>query len=156
MRIMGNAAFNQNTFKVKLKMALSRINLNRSKVSNELTIQKKTVAEMIINGKEENARIRAEGVIRQQNMIFVFEHVSLICELLIQRISLIAKSDVCPTDLFGPIATLIYATKRIEIPELFDVSLLVFLYSTFFLIVFSVDRKSNRLQIWTGMGQRIG
>jgi len=110
--------FSKDTLKAQLKMACSRCQLNGSKAQNNIRIQKRKIAEMLLDKKVENARIRAEGVMREQNLIYCYELLALRCELLTARILLIAQSPQCPDDLFMPIATVIYCAQRLEIQEL--------------------------------------
>jgi len=110
--------FSKDTLKAQLKMAGSRCQLNVSKSQNNIRIQKRKIAEMLLEKKGENARIRAEGVMREQNLIYCYELLALRCELLSTRILLIAQSHQCPDDLFMPIATVIYCAQRLEIQEL--------------------------------------
>lgn len=68
--------------------------------------------------KEEKARIRAEALIRDDQLIEAYEILMLECELLHERIKLITYSKHCPHDLVGVISTLIWASHRVDIPEL--------------------------------------
>jgi hypothetical protein len=68
--------------------------------------------------KEEKARIKAEAIIRDDYVIEAYDILSLNCELLAERIKLIQHSKECPPDLVSSISTLIYASPRVDIPEL--------------------------------------
>eukprot|EP00339_Tiarina_fusa_P002741 CAMPEP_0117070092 /NCGR_PEP_ID=MMETSP0472-20121206/49258_1 /TAXON_ID=693140 ORGANISM="Tiarina fusus, Strain LIS" /NCGR_SAMPLE_ID=MMETSP0472 /ASSEMBLY_ACC=CAM_ASM_000603 /LENGTH=299 /DNA_ID=CAMNT_0004793087 /DNA_START=253 /DNA_END=1152 /DNA_ORIENTATION=+ len=68
--------------------------------------------------KEEKARIKAEALIRDDYMIEAYDILSLSCELLSERIKLISFSKECPPDLVSCVSTLIYASPRVDIPEL--------------------------------------
>lgn len=52
------------------------------------------------------------------------EILSLQCELLAARTQLIAQTSGVPEDLEEAMASVVYCTKRIDIPELMDVILL--------------------------------
>ena len=54
-------------------MGLGRIKLQRNKRQMQLKQNRKEVAEQIRSGKEEYARIRVEGVIREQLMLRAYE-----------------------------------------------------------------------------------
>jgi vacuolar protein sorting-associated protein IST1 len=71
--------------------------------------------------KEEKARIKAEALIRDDNLIEAYDILSMQCELLSERIKLIEYSKECPPDLVSTVATLIYAAPRVDIPELVTV-----------------------------------
>ncbi|KAL3924328.1 MAG: hypothetical protein SGILL_001111 [Bacillariaceae sp.] len=68
--------------------------------------------------KEEKARIKAEALIRDDYMIEAYDILSLNCELLAERIKLIQHTKECPADLISCISTLIYASPRVDVPEL--------------------------------------
>ena len=88
---MGNK-FSEPALKTRLKLCVGRINLIVNKRTNEVKSNRRKVAELLHAGKDENARIRVEGVIRDQNHIYACERLSLHVELLLQRTSLIAQS----------------------------------------------------------------
>jgi len=79
------------------------------------------IGEMLVAGKEENARIRAEGILRERDFLAVYEYVGLQGELLAQRVAVIAAAEECPADIFTSIASLIYCSDKIEAPELVQI-----------------------------------
>ena len=68
--------------------------------------------------REEKARIKAEALIRDDNLIEAYEILQLECELLSERIKLLESQKDCPPDLVSTISDLIYACPRVDIPEL--------------------------------------
>lgn len=111
--------YNSNTLKVKLKMCVSRMTMLTNKLNNQLIIEKKQIANLLNDNKDESARIRVESIIHTRNLINVFELLSLMCELLSTRIGLISSSDTCSSDLEESIASIIYCSRRVDnIPEL--------------------------------------
>jgi hypothetical protein len=104
-------------------MAVSRIQISSNKKAALLKQNMREVAVMLSEDppKEEKARIRAEALIRDDNLIEAFEILQLQCELLFERIKLIECSKQCPTDLVPVVATLIYASQRVDIPELMEI-----------------------------------
>lgn len=69
--------------------------------------------------KADSARVRVEGVMREEANLEAMEVLDLFCELLIVRIPLIEASKDLPQDLKEAIATVIYAAGRsTELPEL--------------------------------------
>ncbi|KAI7731066.1 hypothetical protein M8C21_027052 [Ambrosia artemisiifolia] len=62
---------------------------------------------------------RVEHVMREQNILAANEFIELFCELIVQRLTIIAKQRECPADLKEGISSLIFAAPRCsEIPEL--------------------------------------
>jgi len=71
--------------------------------------------------QEEKARIRAEALIRDDGTIEAYEILQLSCELLSERIKLLSSEKHCPEDLKGTISTLMWASNRVDIPELMEI-----------------------------------
>ena len=71
--------------------------------------------------KEEKARIKAESLIRDDNTVEAYEILQLNCELLSERINLITHSKECPADMISTVATIIWASAIVDIPELLEV-----------------------------------
>jgi vacuolar protein sorting-associated protein IST1 len=103
-----------------LKMAVSRFQMASNKKAAMLKQQCREVAVMLSEDppKEEKARIRAEALIRDDNMIEAYEILQLECELLAERIKYLELSKGCPPDLVSCISDLMYAAPRVDIPEL--------------------------------------
>ncbi len=76
------------------------------------------VAKLLELGKEEKARIRAEHLIREDFTLEALEIIQLMCELLYERVKHLGSSPECPTDLEGAVATLLYASSRVDVSEL--------------------------------------
>lgn len=101
-------------------MAGSRIQIASNKKAALLKQNMREIALMLSEEppKEEKAKIRAEALIRDDNLIEAYEILQLECELLHERIKLIEYSKDCPTDLVPVVATLMWASHRVDIPEL--------------------------------------
>ena len=108
------------TLTQELKMAISRIQISSNKKAALLKQNMREIAVMLSEDppKEEKAKIRAEALIRDDNLIEAYEILQLECELLFERIKLIEFSKLCPSDLVPPVSDLIYASQRVDIPEL--------------------------------------
>jgi vacuolar protein sorting-associated protein IST1 len=105
---------------IELKMGCGRIQIASNKKSALLKQSMREVATMLMQDppQEEKARIRAEALIRDDNLIEAYEILQLECELLHERIKLIEYSKTCPHDLVSVISTLIWASHRVDIKEL--------------------------------------
>ena len=104
-------------------MACGRIQIASNKKTALLKQSTREVAAMLAEDppKEEKARIRAEALIRDDQLIEAYEILMLECELLHERIKLITYSKHCPHDLVGVVSTLIWASHRVDIPELLSI-----------------------------------
>ncbi|KAL3660708.1 hypothetical protein V7S43_014111 [Phytophthora oleae] len=113
--------FNVNKLKPNLKMAVHRIGIVKNKKANAALAQRREVARLLADGKEEKARIRVEGIIRDDFTMEGYEILELLCELLAERANLIKTEADCPYDMREAVCTLIWAASRTEIPELAEV-----------------------------------
>ncbi|KAF3440377.1 hypothetical protein FNV43_RR18661 [Rhamnella rubrinervis] len=111
--------FNASKCKTAAKMAVARIKLLRNKREVMVRQMRRDISELLHSGQDATARIRVEHVIREQNVLAANEFLELFCELIVARLSIIAKQRECPADLKEGIASLIFAAPRCsEIPEL--------------------------------------
>ncbi|CAN6563443.1 unnamed protein product [Malus baccata var. baccata] len=111
--------FNSSKCKMQAKMAVARIKLLRNKRQAVVKQMRRDIALLLQSGQDATARIRVEHVIREQNILAANEFIELFCELVVSRLSIIAKQRECPPDLKEGIASLIFASPRCsEIPEL--------------------------------------
>ncbi|XVF59870.1 hypothetical protein PTKIN_Ptkin07bG0310400 [Pterospermum kingtungense] len=111
--------FNSSKCKTAAKMAVARIKLLRNKRQVVVRQMRRDIALLLQSGQDATARIRVEHVIREQNVLAANEFIELFCELVVSRLSIIAKRRECPADLKEGIASLIFAAPRCaEIPEL--------------------------------------
>ncbi|CAG8791910.1 19114_t:CDS:2, partial [Dentiscutata erythropus] len=110
--------FNPNRLKIHLKLAVNRLKLAQQK-KNVLNKQaRKDIAALLENSKEESAKIRVEGIIREDYYIEALEMLELYCELLLARFGLIEQMKQCDPSISEAVNTLIYAAPRSEIKEL--------------------------------------
>ncbi|KAJ1917293.1 Vacuolar protein sorting-associated protein ist1, partial [Tieghemiomyces parasiticus] len=79
---------------------------------------RREVGQLLAAGKEENARIRVERVIREDLTVEAFEIIELFCELLLARLGLLDQMKQCDPTLVEAIHSLLYATPRVEVQEL--------------------------------------
>ncbi|KAJ6740519.1 IST1 FAMILY MEMBER [Salix purpurea] len=86
-------------------MAVARIKLLRSKREAVMRQMRRDIALLLRSGQDATARIRVEHVIREQNVFAANEFIELFCELVVSRLSIIAKRRECPADLKEGIAT---------------------------------------------------
>jgi len=120
---MFGGGFKKDKLRPNLKMAVSRFEIASNKKSALMKQQMREIAKLLDEKppKEEKARIRAEALIRDDGTIEAYEILQLSCELLSERIKLLASEKNCPEDLKGTIATLMWASNRVDIPELIEI-----------------------------------
>ncbi|KAG8373607.1 hypothetical protein BUALT_Bualt11G0041900 [Buddleja alternifolia] len=114
--------FNSSKCKTMAKMAVARIKLLRNKREVVIKQMRRDIAMLLESRQDATARIRVEHVIREQNIMAANELIELFCELIVARLSIIAKQRECPADLKEGISSLIFAGPRCsDIPELLSI-----------------------------------
>ncbi|KAK4357590.1 hypothetical protein RND71_023200 [Anisodus tanguticus] len=100
-------------FKATANLAISRVAVLKSQEPAPGTALDRSVR------CGENSEFRVEQVIKEQNMLDVFDMIEGYCNLAIERVNLIQQEKVCPDELKEAISSLIYAATRCgEFPEL--------------------------------------
>ncbi|GMM35992.1 Ist1 protein [Saccharomycopsis crataegensis] len=107
--------------KVALKMSISKLRFVQDKKTALAKQQRRSLADLLSQGKEQSARIRVENVIREDIHVELCEMLELYCELLLARISLLDSSKECDPGLEEAVKTIIYAAPHSEIKELMNV-----------------------------------
>lgn len=114
--------FSEFELKKQLNLATHRFQVSIDKRSALVRKQKQEIASMLAEKpypKEEKARIRAEGLIREDNAVEAMEILQLTCKTLHEHIRLLSNQKECPSDHVLSVSTLIWASKRFEdVPEL--------------------------------------
>eukprot|EP01035_Chromulina_nebulosa_P019815 gene19815-25759_t len=115
--------YKESKIKPHLKMAIQRLQIAKNKKKTGSKHTKKEISQLLLKGKEEMARIKTEHIIREDFTIEAYEIIELLCELLHERIRIITMSDSSnpPDDLEAAIASLSWASDRLNIPELLEV-----------------------------------
>eukprot|EP01032_Pedospumella_encystans_P014244 gene14244-16374_t len=113
--------YSETKIKPYLKMAVQRIQIANNKKTTSVKHQKREVANLLGEQKDEKARIKVEHIIRDDFVIEAYEILELLCELMHERIRLITNCKECPADLKETVCSLIWAAGNCEISELQEV-----------------------------------
>ncbi|KAI9710871.1 MAG: hypothetical protein M1812_007323 [Candelaria pacifica] len=103
--------------KVQLKLSISRLRMVQQKDTAIAKQQRRAMAQLLEQGKDESARIRVENIIRSDITTELLEILELYCELLLARIGLLEAKD-CDPGLEEAVKSIIYAAPRTDIKEL--------------------------------------
>mmetsp|Transcript_6291 Transcript_6291/g.13847 ORF Transcript_6291/g.13847 Transcript_6291/m.13847 type:complete len:425 (-) Transcript_6291:697-1971(-) len=141
--------FNVAKCETQCRLALGRIKLLRNKRTLQIKQYRKEVAELLRTGKQDYARIRVEGVIREQLMLQAYETLELYLELMAVRSQLIDKTKEIPRDMVEAISSIIYAAQRIsDMPELAQLrSLFATKYGKEYVAEATNDATSSKWQV---------
>ena len=115
--------FQESKLKSHLKMAVHRIALQVNKKTAAQKHAKREIATLLAEMKDEKARIKVEHVIREDFTIEALGLLELLCELTHERSKYIASEKTCPPDLKEAIASLIWASNRVDVAELDEVKI---------------------------------
>ncbi|KAG2432977.1 hypothetical protein HXX76_008705 [Chlamydomonas incerta] len=116
---MFGSKFNAAKVETTSRLCVGRIKLLRNKKQVQLKQSQRDIAELLRAGKQEFARIRVEGVIREKLLLQAYEILELYLELLTVRAQLLAKTKELPRDMMEAVSSIIYAAQRInDLPEL--------------------------------------
>jgi uncharacterized membrane protein YgcG len=106
--------FNASKCKTQCKLCVSRVKLMRNKKQLQMKQMRKEVADLIKNGRQSNARIRVEAVIREQLTLQAYEIIELFLELLAVRAQLVEQTKEMPPDMWEAMSSLVYASHRMQ------------------------------------------
>lgn len=99
-------------YRLKIKITSEKANASK---------ERRIIAELLASKKEELAKIRAEALFMSDNRTEALSILELLLEMIKNRIDIIVAENECPFDLERTISSIIYATDRIQIPELAEV-----------------------------------
>lgn len=103
--------------KITLKMAILRLRFIQNKETAIAKQQRRSMADLLTQGKELAATIRVENIIRMDMYVELLEYLELYCELLSARVGLL-DSKVCDPGLVEAVLVVIYAAPHTDIKEL--------------------------------------
>lgn len=111
--------FNPSRLKTLLKMAILRAQFVQEKKLALAKQQRRQLADLLNQGKEQSATIRVENIIREDIYIELLEYIELYCELLLARISLIVDPELteCDSNIKEAVALVIYLASHSELKE---------------------------------------
>ncbi|KAK1425649.1 hypothetical protein QVD17_21004 [Tagetes erecta] len=114
--------FKTTKFKSTVNLAVSRLTVLKNNRQGRLKVARSDVIQLLNHNHHEHALHRVDQVIKEQNMIDVFDMVDGYCHLLLQMINLIEKERDCPDDLKEAVSSLLFAAPRCgEFPELQEI-----------------------------------
>eukprot|EP01094_Clydonella_sp_ATCC50884_P023496 TRINITY_DN5652_c0_g1_i2.p1 TRINITY_DN5652_c0_g1~~TRINITY_DN5652_c0_g1_i2.p1 ORF type:complete len:190 (+),score=53.11 TRINITY_DN5652_c0_g1_i2:38-571(+) len=104
--------------KLPIKAAIVRIKIQRNKKNALIENERRIIAGLLKDGKDENARVRVEKIIKEQHTLDAYEELYIHLEELLQRAQSLKASNGLPEDLREGVCTVIFASPRVKIAEL--------------------------------------
>ncbi|OIW02266.1 hypothetical protein TanjilG_15149 [Lupinus angustifolius] len=109
-------------FKSIVNLAISRITILKNQRQARLRHAHADVLQLLQIGHHERALLRVEHVIRDQNMLDVYDKIEGYCNLLIERVHLIEQERECPEEQQEAASGLLYAASRCgDFPEIQEI-----------------------------------
>ncbi|XP_027361712.1 uncharacterized protein LOC113869538 [Abrus precatorius] len=109
-------------FKAIVHLAISRLAVLKNQRHARLRHARSDVLELLQLGHHERALLRVEHVIKDQNMLDVYDMIEGYCNLLIERVHLIEQERECPEELKEAASGLLYAASRCgDFPEIQEI-----------------------------------
>ncbi|KAK5713294.1 Vacuolar protein sorting-associated protein ist1 [Elasticomyces elasticus] len=97
----------------KLKVQLKLLRMVQAKDAALAKVQRRAMAQLLEQGKDESAKIRVENIIRSDMNTELLEIIELYCELLTARAGLLEQKE-CDPGLEEAVKSIIYAAPKIE------------------------------------------
>lgn len=91
-----SANCSQTKLKVALKLSVSRLRMVQQRETALAKVNRRQMAQLLEQGKEESAKIRVENIIRQDISVELMEILELYCELLLARVQLMEAKYALP------------------------------------------------------------
>ncbi|XWS75456.1 hypothetical protein CRYUN_Cryun01aG0089500 [Craigia yunnanensis] len=114
--------FKTSKFKTLVKLAVSRIGILKNQHQVRYSHARSDVSELLNLGHQEQALLRVDHVIKEQNIVDAFTIMESYCHLLMERVMLIQKNTECPDELKEATSSLMFASSRCgEFPELLHI-----------------------------------
>ncbi|XVF31567.1 hypothetical protein REPUB_Repub17cG0001700 [Reevesia pubescens] len=114
--------FKTSKFKTLVKLAISRIAIMKKQHQVRYFHARSDVIELLNLGHQDQALLRVEHVIKEENIVDAFTIMETYCHLLIERVMLIQNNKECPDELKEATSNLMFASSRCgEFPELLHI-----------------------------------
>ena len=103
--------------KTYINIIQNRMKLYRNKRLDSIKSKRKEIEKNLRENNLEIAKAKMDSIIRDEDMITVFDILTPLCEILSERVTYIIASTECPADLRAQLDSILYASTRVEIPE---------------------------------------
>ncbi|KAK1416156.1 hypothetical protein QVD17_31944 [Tagetes erecta] len=136
--------FGSSKLRTAIDLAISRLAILKNQRRARFTIAHSDVVQLLQFNHHQQALVRVEQVIKDQNMLVVYDMIHDYCHLLKQKINLIEQTIYCPEELKEAVSSLLYAAPRCgEFPELKEIRAILTARFGMELVNGSTELKSN-------------
>ena len=103
----------------------NKMSLYRNKKVYEIKKKKDEAISALKQNNLDIAKAKMESIIRLEDTITVYDILGPLCEILKERITYLCEAQECPPDLKAQLDTIIYASSRIDMDDLYQLRNLV-------------------------------
>ena len=103
----------------------SKMSLYRNKKINEIRKKKDEAITALKQNNLDIAKAKMESIIRLEDTITVYDILGPLCEILKERITYLCTASEVPPDIKAQLDTIIYASSRIDVDDLYQLRNLV-------------------------------
>ena len=107
-----------NEIKTYIMIIQNKFTLFRNKKIASIKQKKKEIAKCLKENNLDVAKAKMDSIIREEDMITVYDILGPLCEILKERVTYIISNSECPPDLRAQLDSVIYASTRLEFEEL--------------------------------------
>ena len=102
-----------------------KMNLYRNKKLNEIKKKKEEIVAALRQNNLDIAKAKMESIIRLEDTITVYDILGPLCEILKERITYLCEATEVPPDIKAQLDTIIYASSRVDVDDLYQLRSLV-------------------------------
>ena len=105
--------------KTFIMIAQGKLNLYRNKKLDVIRKKKMEIANTLKENNLDVAKAKMDSLIREEDYITVYDILTPLLEILKERVTYIVSSAECPSDLRAQLDSVIFASTRLEVEELY-------------------------------------
>ena len=103
--------------KTYIMIIQNRMLLYRNKRVSSIKQKKKEIERCLRENNLDVAKAKMDSIIRDEDMITIYDILGPLCEILKERVTYIISSSECPPDLRAQLDSVMYASNRVEVAE---------------------------------------
>lgn len=111
---MWSSGPNYSKLKTNLRLAVTRLKLLEKKKTELALKSRKEIADYLVAGKLERAKIRVEQIIREDYYVEAMEVVEMYCDLLVARFGLLQQMKELDDGIAEPVSSLLWVAPRLQ------------------------------------------
>ncbi len=104
--------------KTYIMVIQNKLTLYRNKKIASIKQKKLEISRCLKDNNLDVAKAKMDTIIREEDMITVYDILGPLCEILKERVTYIISNSECPPDLRAQLDSVIYASTRVEVDEL--------------------------------------